>query len=121
MGGIAGTGGAAGGTGGAVSEICGRIRCDCTLNGKNLWGKVQFVTSTDIRDFDVELTSNLSDVDLKVQDVGTTGFPTSCGKWQTVTSLPDIRVYRYTTPLASTDFKIVMDQFNPGVVKQPNN
>jgi len=101
--------------------MCGRVLCDCTLNGKNLWGKVQFVNSTDIRDFDVEMTSNASDADLKVQDVGSTGFPTSCGKWQTVTStgFPNLKVYRYTTPSAATDFKIIMEQNFPGLTKSP--
>ena len=62
------------------------------------------------------MTANPSDADLKVQDVGSTGFPTSCGKWQIVTStgFPDLKVYRYTTPDAATDFKIVIDAELPG-------
>ena len=101
--------------------MCGRIRCDCTLNGMNLWGRVQFVTQTDIHDFDVQVVTSDALGDLKVQDVGATGFPNSCGKWQTVTTPPALRIYRYTTNLASTDFAIVENSSFPGVIKQPNN
>ena len=53
--------------------MCGRVRCDCTLKGKNLWGKVQFVDATGFPDFKVQMVTSLAD--LKVQEVGNLGFP----------------------------------------------
>jgi len=107
--------------------MCGRIRCDCTLNGKQLWGNVYIATSTvEIVDFDVERTTNQSDSDLRVQEIPTTGFANMCGQWKIVaatSSPPPLRVYRYATPMAGTHFKITssMTETNPGVVKFPNN
>jgi hypothetical protein len=105
--------------------MCGRINCDCTFQGKNLWGNVQFVNATDIYDFAVEVTTNLADLDIKVKDVGATGIANGCGKWKVVdaTGFPNFKVYRYSTPMAQTDFKISISttELNPGVNKPPSN
>ncbi len=87
-----------------VVANCGRIKCDCTFNGKQLFGKVQFVTS--FPDFKVRESSF---PDLKVQKV--TAFPSSCGKWQEVTSFPDFKVQIVT---AFEDFSIEYSSF-PGL------
>jgi hypothetical protein len=124
---VAGTGGdtGTGGTGGTGVAMCGRINCDCTYQGRNLWGNVTYVANSfDIHDFDVELTTNQSDSDLKVQEIATTGIANMCGQWKIVTatsSPPPLRVYRYTTPMAQTDFKIRTVTFQPGVEKPPSN
>jgi hypothetical protein len=91
--------------------MCGKIRCDCTLNGKRLYGRVQIVTSA-LADFDIR--ESMFFPDLRVQD--TDFAPNSCGKWQFVTSLPDFTV-RIVPSLP--DFEIKYDDFNPGVAKQP--
>jgi len=47
-----------------------------------------------------------------------------CGQWKIVTatsSPPPLRVYRYTTPMAQTDFKIRTVTFQPGVDKPQSN
>ncbi|PJZ69256.1 hypothetical protein CH373_14505 [Leptospira perolatii] len=64
----------------------GSVGSDCTMKGKKLYGKVQFVTSFP----DIKAQVVTSFPDLKVQKV--TSFPDSCGKWEEVTSFPDIKV-----------------------------
>jgi hypothetical protein len=96
--------------------MCGRVMCDCTFKGQQLWGKVQMVDSLGFPDFKVSVTS--FGADLKVQQVGTTGFPTSCGKWQSVSSLgfPDFKVQIVTF---GEDFSIQYDDFLPGLGYPP--
>ena len=96
--------------------MCGRVMCDCTLNGQQLWGKVQMVDSIGFPDFKIRVTS--LGADLKVQQLGTTGFPTSCGKWQIVDSLgfPDFKVQVVTL---GEDFSIQYDNFFPGLGYPP--
>ncbi len=59
---------------------------NCHFNGKQLWGKVQFVSSFP----DVKAQVVTSFPDLKVQMVNS--FPDSCGKWQETSSFPDLKV-----------------------------
>ncbi len=58
----------------------------CTLNGKQLFGKVQVVKS--FPDFRVQRVSSFSD--LKVEVVKS--FPDKCGKWEWVNSFPDFTI-----------------------------
>ena len=58
----------------------------CTLNGKQLFGKVQVVKS--FPDFHVQRVSSFPD--LKVQVVKS--FPDACGKWMWVMSFPDFTI-----------------------------
>lgn len=74
----------------ALASVCpaalaGKVGGDCTFNGKQLWGKVQFVTA--FPDIKVQVVSSFPDV--KVQKV--TAFADSCGKWQEVDAFPDIK------------------------------
>jgi len=92
--------------------MCGRVKCDCTLDGQNLWGKVQVVDSIGLPDFKVrEVTVG---GDLRVQKVGNTGFPTSCGKWQIVDALgfPDFKIQIVTL---GEDFSIQYNDLLPGL------
>ena len=68
-----------------VSEL-GKVPSGCQLKGKNLWGKIQVVTS--FPDFKVKKVTSFPD--LKVKWV--TSFPDSCGKWQKTTSFPDFKI-----------------------------
>ena len=63
----------------------------CTFNGKQLYGKIQEVSS--FPDVKVQVVSSFPDV--KVQKVSS--FPDSCGKWQMVTSFPDTKVQFVTS------------------------
>src|SRR6185369_99809 len=81
-------------TGGTGVAMCGRITCDCTYQGRNLWGNVTYVANSfDIHDFDVELTTNQSDSDLKVQEIATTGIANMCGQWKIVTATSSPRPF----------------------------
>ena len=64
----------------------GKLDSKCSFKGKNLWGKVQLVTS--FPDIKVQVVKSFPD--LKVKKVKS--FPNSCGKWQFVTSFPDIKI-----------------------------
>lgn len=61
-------------------------RSACTFQGKPLFGKVQIVTR--FPDAKVKVVSSFED--LAVQTVTT--FPDRCGKWQFVTSFPNLKV-----------------------------
>ena len=67
--------------------MCGNVRCDCTLNGIPLYGKVEITTSP-FADFDIEVVSAFADLD--VQKV--TSFANECGEWEIVTSFGDFTV-----------------------------
>jgi hypothetical protein len=89
--------------------MCGRIKCDCTLNGIPLYGRYRVVTFNE--DFKIRETSF---PDLKV--LKTTSFPNSCGKWQEVTFNEDFTVRVVTF---NEDFQIAYSNF-PGVAKASN-
>jgi hypothetical protein len=95
----------------------GRVLCDCTLDGYNLWGKVQMVDAIGFPTFKVRMVA--VGEDLKVQQLGSTGFPTSCGKWQMVDAIgfPDFKVQIVTV---GEDFTIRYDQNFPGLGHPPN-
>ena len=59
---------------------------NCTLNGKQLFGKVQVVKS--FPDFRVQRVQSFPD--LKVEVVKS--FPDKCGKWMWVNSFPDFTI-----------------------------
>jgi hypothetical protein len=63
----------------------------CSLNGKELKGKVQIVNS--FADFKVQVVSSFPD--LKVQKVKS--FPDACGKWEFVKSFPDFTIQIVTS------------------------
>ena len=65
----------------AASKVKG-----CTLNGKQLFGKVQVVKS--FPDFRVQVVESFAD--LNVQRVKS--FPDKCGQWQWVNSFPDFTI-----------------------------
>lgn len=69
-----------------VSADDGVSKSSCTFKGKQLWGKIQVVTS--FPDVKVQVVKAFADV--KVQVVK--AFPDKCGKWQMVDAFPDTRV-----------------------------
>jgi hypothetical protein len=89
--------------------MCGRIKCDCTLNGIPLFGRYRVVTFNE--DFKIRETSF---PDLKVLK---TNFANSCGEWQEVTFNEDFTVRVVTF---NEDFQIAYSNF-PGVAKAPSN
>lgn len=88
-----------------LSEL-GDVPKSCQLKGKNLWGKIQVVTS--FPDFKVKKVTSFPD--LKVKWV--TSFPDACGKWQKVTSFPDFKIKWVDS---FPDFKIQVVTSFPGV------
>jgi hypothetical protein len=85
---------------------CGRIKCDCTFNGKKLWGKVQYVDM--FPDFKVR-KSFFPDL-----NVAETMFPSKCGEWHTVDMFPDFKVQLVDM---FEDFSIA-DSYFPGIPGQ---
>ncbi len=59
---------------------------DCTWNGIELKGKVQFVES--FPDIKVQFVDAFPDLKVKFADA----FPDDCGEWQVVESFPDFKV-----------------------------
>jgi hypothetical protein len=59
---------------------------DCSFNGKQLYGKVQVVTS--FPDIKVQIVTAFPDLKVQVVDA----FPDACGKWQMVDAFPDFKV-----------------------------
>jgi len=88
--------------------MCGKIRCDCTLDGINLWGKVRYVNA--LADFKIREVNNFGD--LKVQKVKV--LPNSCGKWREVQALPDFTVQVVNV---GEDFQVRYVNNFPGVAK----
>ena len=92
----------------AESPWCGRIRCDCTLSGIPLHGRVRVVQN--LADFKVRETSF---PDLRVNE---SPFTDRCGEWEFVDALEDFKIQWVT---ALEDFSIEYSSF-PGVVKSAN-
>lgn len=115
--GAGGHGGAGGigGAGGGVVGMCGRIRCDCTFMGKNLWGKVRIVQPPTPATFKIEVVTNFL-TDLKVKKVPAPGLTTRCGEWQEVTALEDFSVQ---VVQSLGDFRIQYVDSLPGVAGSP--
>ena len=59
---------------------------DCTWNGIELKGKVQFVES--FPDLKIQVVESFPDLKVKL----VTAFPDDCGEWQVVESFPDFKV-----------------------------
>ena len=87
----------------AAVAMCGRIRCDCTFNGVQLFGKVQYVK--DLPDIQVRESAF---PDLRVREGA---FADSCGEWEIVDAFPDFTVEIVT---AFEDFEIEYSNF-PGI------
>jgi len=79
---------------------------ECTFNGIQLVGKIQFVDS--FPDLTVQVVESFPD--LKVKIVGS--FPDDCGKWQIVDSFPDVKV-KIVESFA--DIKIKFVESFPGI------
>jgi hypothetical protein len=95
-----------------VVAMCGRILCDCTYKGKDLFGGMNYVTNPPY-DFKVEVvTDNLAD--LYVQEVTNAGLATRCGQWKTDSFVPKFRVLKVMAP-APADFRIQYDNLLPGI------
>jgi hypothetical protein len=69
-----------------VVAMCGRINCDCTFNGKKLYGRYKVVDV--FPDFKVRVTNVFEDLDVEKVTV----FPDSCGNWQEDDTFPDFTV-----------------------------
>lgn len=59
---------------------------ECTFNGIQLYGKIQFVET--FPDLTVQVVESFPDLKVKIVE----SFPDECGKWQIVDSFPDIKV-----------------------------
>ena len=79
---------------------------ECTFNGIQLFGKMQFVDS--FPDLTVQVVESFPD--LKVKIVGS--FPNDCGEWQIVDSFPDVKV-KIVESFA--DIKIKFVESFPGI------
>ncbi len=88
-----------------VVADCGRIKCDCTFNGKKLYGRIWYVMSNEFPDVKVKETQF---PDLRVKE---TNFPNKCGEWEIVKSLPALKVAKV---LQFEDFQIEYSDF-PGI------
>jgi hypothetical protein len=94
------------------SELAGKeavealLSGDCSYNGIQLWGKVQFVTS--FPDIKIQYVESFPDIRVKF----VSSFPDRCGLWQITESFPDFKVQVVES---FPDVKIkVVDSF-PGV------
>jgi hypothetical protein len=95
-----------------VVAMCGKILCDCTFRGKQLFGGMNYVTNPPY-DFKVEVvTNNLPD--LYVEEVTGAGLATHCGVWKTDSFVPTFKVLKVTAP-AIPDFTIQYDDLLPGI------
>jgi hypothetical protein len=95
-----------------VVASCRRIKCDCTFDGKRLWGRVRWVGAGEVPHARVrEIT--IGTPDLRVQRVAF-GLATSCGKWyeSDTFGLEDLKVRKVDF---GEDFSIRYDPSFPGI------
>jgi hypothetical protein len=59
---------------------------DCTFNGFQLYGKIQFVEN--YADIKIKVVESFPDLKVKIVN----SFPDECGEWQIVDSFPDLKV-----------------------------
>ena len=59
---------------------------DCSRNGIELKGKVQFVES--FPDIKIQIVESFPDINVKMVE----SFPNDCGEWQVVESFPDFKI-----------------------------
>ena len=79
---------------------------ECTFNGIQLYGKIQFVES--FPDLTVQIVESFPDLKVKIVE----SFPNECGRWQIVDSFPDIKV-KIVDSFA--DIKIKFVESFPGI------
>ncbi len=79
---------------------------ECTFNGIQLFGKIQFVDS--FPDLTVQVVESFPDLKVKI----VSSFPDDCGEWQIVDSFPDIKV-KIVESFA--DIKIKFVESFPGI------
>lgn len=89
-----------------VNSVSSIAPASCTFKNKNLYGKVQFVTSHP----DIKIQYVDANADIDVQMV--TSSPNSCGKWQEVSSSPNLRVQVVNS---FPDLKVRLVKSNPGM------
>jgi hypothetical protein len=89
-----------------VVANCGRIKCDCTFNGKKLWGRVALVDA--FPDVKVRVVDAFED--LRVQNVD--AFADGCGKWVQDDAFPDLKVQIVDF---FEDFSVRYVDFDPGL------
>ena len=78
----------------------------CSVNGKQLKGKVQVVTS--FPDIKVQVVSSFPDINVKK----VSSMPSSCGEWQFVDSQPDFKIQFVTS---FPDIKVKYVSSSPGI------
>jgi len=93
--------------------MCGLIRCDCTLDGIELTGKVKYVDALGFPDFKVRVV-NSALADLFVQEVAFPPDPQRCGQWQVDEFFPDFKVQK-VGDFEIADFEIQYVDFQPGL------
>lgn len=82
------------------------IEEECTFNGIQLYGKIQFVES--FPDLTVQVVDSFPDLKVKIVD----SFADDCGEWQIVDSFPDVKV-KIVESFA--DIKIKFVESFPGI------
>jgi hypothetical protein len=79
---------------------------ECTFNGIQLFGKIQFVDS--FPDLTVQVVESFPDLKVKI----VSSFPDDCGEWQIVDSFPDVKI-KIVESFA--DIKIKFVESFPGI------
>lgn len=79
---------------------------ECTYNGIQLFGKIQFVES--FPDITVQVVESFPDLKVKIVD----SFPDDCGEWQIVNSFPDLKI---KIVKSFADIKIKFVESFPGI------
>ena len=79
---------------------------ECTFNGIQLYGKIQFVES--FPDLTVQVVESFPDLKVKIVE----SFQDDCGEWQIVDSFPDVKV-KIVESFA--DIKIKFVESFPGI------
>ena len=59
---------------------------ECTFNGIQLYGKIQFVES--FPDITVQIDESFPELKVKIVE----SFPDECGEWQIINLFPDIKI-----------------------------
>ena len=70
----------------ADSNSCSAIISECSWNGIELKGRVQFVES--FPDIKIQVVESFPDIKVKLVE----SFPDDCGEWQIVESFPDFKI-----------------------------
>ncbi|MCU0406604.1 MAG: hypothetical protein MUE91_09080 [Ignavibacteriaceae bacterium] len=90
-----------------IAQTEGQINEDeCSFNGMQLYGKIQFVES--FPDLTVQVVDSFPDLKVKIVE----SFADDCGEWQIVDSFPDVKV-KIVESFA--DIKIKFVESFPGI------